>query len=90
MNYGIDDINSLIDEGSATNYGHVLWPEPIVMPRQTFGALPTLLQDEIPESVRAMVETWLHRLADAIHSEGSDSVVDRAREAAAMSCAPTA
>ncbi len=50
--------------------------------RQTIGALPRLNRDAIPEAGQEKVVTALDKLAEDIYRAGTESVVDRAREAA--------
>jgi hypothetical protein len=50
--------------------------------RTTFGALPNVLWERIPELGRAQVKSTLNILAEDIYRAGPESVIDRARDAA--------
>lgn len=56
----------------------------ILKSRQSFGALPSLHSKEIPEAGREKVIATLETLQEDIQRSGSESVIDRAREAATV------
>jgi hypothetical protein len=54
----------------------------LVKGRQSFGILPEINQEKIPEAGRGKALETLQTLIDAAHRESPGSVVDRARDAA--------
>jgi len=50
--------------------------------RQSFGALPEIYWDKVPSEHRHKVRETIEKLADDYRRAGSESVIDRAREAA--------
>lgn len=50
--------------------------------RATFGALPELLWDKVPEQGRAQIKRTLDILAEDIYRAGPESVIDRVRDTA--------
>ncbi|MHB1528008.1 MAG: hypothetical protein ACYCXT_01040 [Acidiferrobacteraceae bacterium] len=50
--------------------------------RATFGALPELLWDKVPQPGRASIKNTLNILSEDIYRAGPESVIDRARDVA--------
>jgi hypothetical protein len=54
----------------------------VLRSRQTFGALPRILEEKIPGKRRIKVTEMLNKVAEEVYRSGPESVIDRCRDAA--------
>jgi len=54
----------------------------VLRSRQTFGALPRILMENIPQLRRVKVMEMLNKLSEEVYKSGPESVTDRCRDAA--------